>query len=50
MHLAPTNVHVKKKKSDLLCGGLGTRLEHFGVFQVQEQVQVTGVDAESVDR
>jgi len=33
----------------LVCGGLGTGLEHLGVFKVQEQVQVTGVDAESVD-
>lgn len=36
--------------SDLFRGGLGTGLEHFGVFQVQEQVQVTGVDTKSVDR
>lgn len=36
--------------SDLFCVGLGTCLEDLGVFQVQKQVYVTGVDAESVDR
>lgn len=36
--------------SDLVCGSFGAGLEHLGLFQVQEQVQVTGVDAESVDR
>lgn len=45
-----TPIIVCAKISDLFCGGLGTGLEHLGVFQVQEQIQVAGVDAESVDR
>lgn len=35
---------------DLFCGGLGKSLELLGVVQVQEEVQVTGLDAKRVDR
>lgn len=35
---------------DLFCSGLGTGLEHLGVIQVQEEVQVAGMDAERVHR
>lgn len=35
---------------DLFCGGLGMSLELLGVVQVQEEVQVTGLDAKRVDR
>lgn len=42
-------ISVEVKMSHLFCGGLGTGLEHLGVVQVQEQVYVAGVDAESVD-
>lgn len=45
-----TTITVYVKMSDLFCVGLGTCLEDLGVFQVQKQVYVTGVDAESVDR
>ena len=33
----------------LLCGRLAAGLERLGVFQVQEQVQVTAMDAKGVD-
>lgn len=35
---------------DLFGSGLGMSLELLGVVQVQEEVQVTGVDAKGVDR
>lgn len=45
---APSFAHVYAP--DLFCGGLGTSLELLGVVQVQEEVKVTGLDPEGVDR